>query len=721
MTVHPDKRIAFLFDGPNFHSAEGPIPAPAGPPRPPRPRRRLNRRRFVSILPPDRSGGSSAGLLAVAIHVGKERAIPGQSTVEPGAAATVPAEAPRFGVLPSFVTAEWLRANHHLMKADRRRLAAAMAEEYADWPAAADGADEAAFWEAVHGLAGRWSWFLWLFEERIGTLFGSVKGPRKQLVPRLLLSAADRARALRPVARGGAEPDLLGELETLWRAGEHGRLAEAVWALSCLGDVDSRFAVAPWLAEPEIGMLVGDAVGRARLDADPRRGDLAERLLHEAAGPHLERLVGRADAEYAALETEIAGGWDRLARHVSEHDAYGPAADMLSYLALDLETLAMELAEIGDARGEALARCRHAALGAALGEAVDAMRDTGLAGEAGGLRGRVAALLGENGLPLRFPDPEWERCEALAGRFRAAAAEPAAAELALREASRRYAEDPSPENLDGLQAAAAAERENPRSAEPARAALDEIAACLGGLVERFGALAERAAPDDPPGPSEPDDPERALRAEVGELRAAQRAAGERIAELERALAEAGGENDALREERHRLNRRIAALEGAAGEPADAAKEEAVPERYADLPRWTAETFEGRVALPPRALRALKGAAFEDVALVGRAIALLGGPYWRMKTGAGSRAAFDDALRDLRLRETPSASRDRQARARDDFTVEWEGRRLALDRHLKNKAGTRDPRRCFRLYFAWDDATRQVVIGHLPGHLRTTDT
>ena len=657
----------------------------------------------------------------------EDRTIDGQSSVGSGAAteaavaATEPAGGePRLGVLPEFVTAEWLRENHHLMKADRRRLAAAMAEEYAGWPAAADGADEAAFWEAVHDLAGRWSWFLWLFEERIGKLFGPVKGPRKQLVPRVLLAAGDRARALSPVARGAPEPDLLDELETLWRAGEHGRLAEAVWALSCLGDADSRFLVSPWLSEPEIAMAVGDAVRRARLDSHPRRGDLAERLLHEAAGPHLERLIGRADAECAALESEIAGGWDRLRTHVSEHDAYGPAADVLSYLLLDLDMWAMELEEIGEARGEAQARCRHGALGAALAETLDAMRETGLAGEEAELRRRAGALLEDGALPLRFPDPEWERCEALAGHFREAAVEPAAAEVALREASRRYAEDPSPENRDALQAAAAAEREHPRETGPARAALDGLAACLGDLVERFGAMAEKSAPEDRPGAAEPDDPTRALRAEMGALRTANREAGERIAELDRALGEAGRENDALRGERHRLRRRIAALEGVE-EPAGPPEEEAVPSNYADLPGWTERRFRGRVALSSRALRALKGAAFEDVALVGRAVALLGGPYWRMKTGEGRRDAFDDGLRELRLRETPSASRDRQARARDDFTVEWDGRRLALDRHLKNKAGTRDPRRCFRLYFAWDDASRQVVVGHLPGHLRTTDT
>lgn len=30
----------------------------------------------------------------------------------------------------------------------------------------------------------------------------------------------------------------------------------------------------------------------------------------------------------------------------------------------------------------------------------------------------------------------------------------------------------------------------------------------------------------------------------------------------------------------------------------------------------------------------------------------------------------------------------------------------------------DPRLCFRLYFAWDEASRQVVMGHLPGHMKT---
>ena len=193
----------------------------------------------------------------------------------------------------------------------------------------------------------------------------------------------------------------------------------------------------------------------------------------------------------------------------------------------------------------------------------------------------------------------------------------------------------------------------------------------------------------------------------------------RIFELTAALEAAAKENDALRRDKHLLGERLAALEAA---PAEGAGEPAVPPlaAYADLPDWTERHFQGRVVLSGRALRSLKSTRFEDVALVGKAVALLGTTYHRMKTEGGAewREAFGDELRELKLQETPSISPDRQGKARDGFEIEWEGKRLTLDRHLKNNSGTRDPRRCLRIYFAWDEDTAKVVIGHLPGHMRT---
>ena len=649
---------------------------------------------------------------------GEKRPIATQPTaVEPAVSAAPNGAAAGPVALPGFVTPEWLRENHHLMKADRRRLASALADEYAGWPA--DGSDEAAFWRAVHEYAGRWSWFLWLFEARILKTFGRAKAAKKQLAPRLLNACWDRALVLRPLAPGETEPHLLEALETLWQAGEHGLVAQAVWVLSCLEEPESRSMVSYWLSEPEIDALVGDAVRRARVAERPDRADLEERLRGETAGSHLDKLVERADAECRTLEKEIAERWSGLRKHVAGSADFNSAADELSYLLFDLDMLADEHDGIAEARNGARARCRHAGLRALLEGAVDAMPET-LAEDAPPVRERIGALL-EGGVPLGFPDPEWRDCRDRAERVRAALAEPDEYEHALRDASRRYAETPNAANRDALQTAAAAERDNPRSIEPALTALDGIAACLAGLAERFGTAAERNAAEIPAVPDPlPRDPGRAHAAEVAEARAAIRDAEARIVELERALGEATGERDALRGERHRLLERIAALEGTDGGPAPGLPPLA---SYADLPAWAETHFAGRVALAGRALRSLKGARFDNVALVGEAVALLGTAYWRMKTEGGRelREAFEDALRALRLQETSSGSRDRQAKARDDFTVEWEGRRLTLDRHLKNNAGTRDPRRCLRIYFAWDDAAQRVVIGHLPGHMKTLDT
>ena len=41
-------------------------------------------------------------------------------------------------------------------------------------------------------------------------------------------------------------------------------------------------------------------------------------------------------------------------------------------------------------------------------------------------------------------------------------------------------------------------------------------------------------------------------------------------------------------------------------------------------------------------------------------------------------------------------------------------------HIKN-GGTRDPRRCLRIYYFWDATTQQVVIADMPAHRVTEAT
>ena len=111
------------------------------------------------------------------------------------------------------------------MKADMRKLAAQLREDYPDWPADADGGKAGAFWRAVYALADRWTYFLPFFEERILTTFGRVKGTKKQLAPRLLYSVGERTRVLRPLTPGEPEPPAPEDLATLFAAGDQGRRA----------------------------------------------------------------------------------------------------------------------------------------------------------------------------------------------------------------------------------------------------------------------------------------------------------------------------------------------------------------------------------------------------------------------------------------------------------------------------------------------------------------
>ena len=313
-------------------------------------------------------------------------------------------------LLPEFVTPDWLKDNHHLMRADLRKLASAMAEDYSDWPAAVDGSDEGAFWRAVHTLAQRWTWFLWLFEERILKLFGRVKG-RKKLLGRLVLkSASERAQALRPAVADVSEETILDHPEILWEEGESVLVAQSVWVLWCIGGPESAYMMSSWLEEPEIERLVGHAVHRSRFRGLGERDDLVDRLKREAGGPHLERLATRADKECAMLRKVIADAYGRLKTHVTEHDGDRPATDLLSYLVLDMAALADELDEIETVRNLALARSRHGALRTLLEGAAGAAGQTALAGEASALTGQIEALLLDTALPRCIPDPEWESC-----------------------------------------------------------------------------------------------------------------------------------------------------------------------------------------------------------------------------------------------------------------------------------------------------------------------
>ncbi|GMW05563.1 MAG: hypothetical protein QY320_08290 [Gammaproteobacteria bacterium] len=143
----------------------------------------------------------------------------------------------------------------------------------------------------------------------------------------------------------------------------------------------------------------------------------------------------------------------------------------------------------------------------------------------------------------------------------------------------------------------------------------------------------------------------------------------------------------------------------------------IPNSLDDFETWSASYLAGSVEINGRAYQGIKKSVYQDPALVYKSLLLLRDYYVPMKREGGldHKRAFDDYCRLLNLEESQTFSGDRWGEEGDTYVVRFAGRRRVLDRHLK-KGDSRDPRRCFRLYFFWDEDSEQVVVGWLTSHL-----
>jgi hypothetical protein len=105
---------------------------------------------------------------------------------------------------------------------------------------------------------------------------------------------------------------------------------------------------------------------------------------------------------------------------------------------------------------------------------------------------------------------------------------------------------------------------------------------------------------------------------------------------------------------------------------------------------------------------MKKAEFEDVKLAARCLLWLARDCRdrRMK-GGGSLA---NVSIEPGIENAPCGE--------DTFKFDFQGRRLEADWHIKNGGNTREPRRCLRIYYAWDEVTQQIVVAEMPAHRRT---
>jgi hypothetical protein len=135
---------------------------------------------------------------------------------------------------------------------------------------------------------------------------------------------------------------------------------------------------------------------------------------------------------------------------------------------------------------------------------------------------------------------------------------------------------------------------------------------------------------------------------------------------------------------------------------------ALPAAWGELAEWCDQTLIGRLVLAPPARRGIKKAEFEDLGLAARCLLWLAGECRdRRMSGGGSLA---NVPIERGVENAPCGE--------DTFKFDFQGRRLKADWHIKNGGNTREPRRCLRIYYAWDEVTQQIVVAEMPAHRRT---
>lgn len=141
--------------------------------------------------------------------------------------------------------------------------------------------------------------------------------------------------------------------------------------------------------------------------------------------------------------------------------------------------------------------------------------------------------------------------------------------------------------------------------------------------------------------------------------------------------------------------------------------------YDGLAEWVDEALSGRLVLAPRAVRALKDAAYESPSLVFECLLHLATDYRDMRLGyEGARERWEQALMSRGVELGGSIAKENAGAQRDEYFIKWppnSDTRAFMELALK-KGSNKDQRYTLRIYFFWDEESSQVVVGWLPSHL-----
>jgi len=132
----------------------------------------------------------------------------------------------------------------------------------------------------------------------------------------------------------------------------------------------------------------------------------------------------------------------------------------------------------------------------------------------------------------------------------------------------------------------------------------------------------------------------------------------------------------------------------------------LPYTWDEFADWCEHNLVGRVILTPRARREVREPEYRDVKTAARCLLWLANDYLEKRLSGGDG--------DLRVSLEGGIQNDRCGA--DSFKTDWRGRTVDVGWHIKNGGNTRDPTRCLRIYYFWDEADQQVVVASMPAHI-----
>lgn len=134
----------------------------------------------------------------------------------------------------------------------------------------------------------------------------------------------------------------------------------------------------------------------------------------------------------------------------------------------------------------------------------------------------------------------------------------------------------------------------------------------------------------------------------------------------------------------------------------------LPGTWGEFADWCDDALAGRVALSARARREVRSPEYESPKTAAQCLLWLANDYREARLN-GRGEDLQQSILDG-IHNTRSGA--------DKMELDFQGRHLSAEWHIKNGGNTRDPRRCLRVYYAWDEQSQQVVIASMPGHLST---